>query len=151
MPGRSNESESAVSSGLDRGAGGEHGRAVARLRGDRVELDLCWTVESAQQLQQCRLVTTQHFFFARLASLDEIRERLEQDAEPRAGFGMPERGVQLREQPVAEDLYCVLVASLSPTWLSPQERTSSAPPSQSGSPSGISGSGAAGSIAAIRR
>src|SRR5215210_4967598 len=137
MPRRSNERETAVSSGLDCGARGKHGRAVARLRSDRVELDLCRTIDGAQQVQQSPLVTTQHLFLARLSSLDEGREHLEQPTETRARFWMPERGMQLREQRVAEDFYCTLAASRSPSWFRPHARTSLAPPSQSGSASGI--------------
>src|ERR1041384_3208979 len=104
------EGEAAVRRRLDCRAGGEHRRSVARLRGDGVELDLRRRGPPAQELEQRRLVAAEPLLLARLAPLAEVRERLEQNAQARARLGMAEGGVQLREQRVAEDVYCALPA-----------------------------------------
>ena len=97
-----------------------------------------------------RRVTAKNLLLARGAPLDP-REQLEQEGQTLRALRVIPGRVQLGETPVAVDVYRALAASLSASPFSPQERTSSAPPSQSGSASGSSGSGASGSIAAILR
>jgi hypothetical protein len=97
-----------------------------------------------------RRVTAENLLVARGAPFDR-RERVEQEGQTLRALGVIPGRVQLGETPVAVDVYRVLAASLSASPFSPQERTSSAPPSQSGCASGSFGSGAFGSMAAILR
>ena len=77
-------------------------------------------------------------------------ERLEQRGQPLRSLRVVTRRMQLRELRVAQDVDCALPSSRSASPFSPADRTSVAPPSQSGSASGSSGSGASASIDAMR-
>ncbi len=150
MPGRTNQCEAVATGRLDRRAGGEQRSLVGRLGHRRIRVEPRRCVDAADERDMRLGVTAQDLVFRRCAALLPGK-RGEQSGETLRTLGVVPGRVQLREPRVAEDLYCALAASRSPTWFSPHDRTSSAPPSQSGSASGMSGSGASASIAAIRR
>ena len=95
-------------------------------------------------------MAAQDLLLGRLSPGDEVRERLVQDAQALLRLRMAERGVELSEELVAEDLYA-RSSSLPASAPRPQSEASFAASAQSGSWSSSGGSGAERSSVASRR
>src|SRR5581483_3611276 len=105
VTGRADERERAPAGGVDRAPGGEQRRLVARLRGDRVRLEVHGPLDRAQQLEYARRVAADDVVLAGRPALRVVRERRQQHLQPLGRLRVPERRVQLGEGAVADELH----------------------------------------------
>ena len=148
MARRPHEREAAAVDRLERDPGGEQRSVPRRLRGDRVGVELRRAIDAAEQRDVFRGVRPDDLFLGRAP----VDRRPGQDEQPLLQLGVRTRRMQPRELGVRQELdVASSVRSRAASRASPQSSVSAAARPQVGRWSSSGGSGAVGSIVAMRR